>query len=122
MGKKLKSYILFIESLIQNPSEIKDFEALKKELILEIGFWQHERLIHLLVTILFSILLMSMIIVTFFYASITSMVLLVLLLCLEVPYIRHYYLLENGTQKLYSLYEEISRLGGNEYSAANSKA
>lgn len=117
MGKKLKNYILFIESLIKNPSEIKDFEALKRELLIEIGFWQHERLIHLLVTILFSLLLMSMIIVSFFYVSIPSVLLFLLFLALEVPYIRHYYILENGTQRLYRLYEEISKMSGNNYSA-----
>lgn len=121
MGKKLKNYILFIESLIKNPSEIKDFEKLKSELLIEIGFWQHERLIHLLVTVLFSLLLMSMIIVSFFYVSIPSVLLFLLFLALEVPYIRHYYILENGTQKLYRLYEEISKMSGNNYSAIMAK-
>ncbi len=121
MGKKLKNYILYIESLVSDPSRIKDFETLKSELLIEIGFWQHERLIHLLVTILFSLLLMSMIIVSFFYVSLPSVLLFLLFLALEIPYIRHYYILENGTQKLYRLYEEISKMSGNVHSAASAE-
>ncbi len=121
MGKKLKRYILYIESLVNDPSLIKDFEMLKSELLIEIGFWQHERLIHLLVTVLFSLLLMSMIIVSFFYVSLPSVLLFLLFLALEVPYIRHYYILENGTQKLYRLYEELSKMSGNAHSAAEAE-
>lgn len=121
MGKKLKSYIMYIESLVNDPSLIKDYDKLKSELLIEIGFWQHERLIHLLVTILFSLLLMSMIIVSFFYVSLPSVLLFLLFLVLEVPYIRHYYILENGTQKLYRLYEAISKLSGNDHSAASAE-
>ena len=37
-----------------------------------------------------------------------SLVILVLL----VPYLRHYYLLENGTQRLYALYDRLwKRMG-----------
>lgn len=112
MGKKLKNYVLYLEALLADRSKIKDIEKLKRDVLTEIGFWQHERLIHLLVTILFSLLLMSMIIVSFFYITLQSLALLVLLLCLEVPYIRHYYILENNTQKLYRLYEQLADVGG----------
>ena len=96
MGKKLKNYVLYLEALLADRSKIEDIEKLKHDILLEIGFWQHERLIHLLITILFSLLLMSMIIVSFFYATIQSLALTLLLLCLEIPYIRHYYILENN--------------------------
>lgn len=109
MGKKLKSYILELQKLLDSKDSIKDVEAFKKELLVEIQFWQHERLIHLLVTILFALLTMSLIIVSFFYASIPMLLLMLMLLVLLVPYIRHYYILENGVQKLYTFYEEVTR-------------
>lgn len=112
MGRKLKNYVSYLESLLADISKIEDIEKLKKDILLEIGFWQHERLIHLLVTILFSLLLMSMIIVSFFYVSIPSLLLFVLFLVLEIPYIRHYYILENNTQKLYKIYEQLANVGG----------
>ena len=55
MGKKLKNYVLYLEALLADRSKIEDIEKLKHDILLEIGFWQHERLIHLLITILFSL-------------------------------------------------------------------
>ena len=34
--------------------------------------------------------------------------LLILLLCLLIPYIRHYFLLENGVQRLYGIADRLS--------------
>lgn len=112
MGNKLKAYILSIRELLEDADSIGDVEALRKELLTEIGFWQHERLIHLLVTILFALITMSVLIVIMFYQSIAVLVLFFALLCLLVPYIRHYYILENGVQTLYVLYEDLTRISG----------
>jgi len=70
-------------------------------------FFQHERLIHLLVTLLFSILTflsLSVFIITGFLPVIVLFLLFVVLL---VPYIFHYYHLENGVQQLYDLYDQL---------------
>ena len=68
MGKKLNSYIFSLRKLINSGKKIENIEALRRELLTEITFWQHERLIHLLVTILFALLTMSVLIVIMFYA------------------------------------------------------
>ncbi|MDD6489466.1 MAG: hypothetical protein PUG48_06615 [Clostridia bacterium] len=109
MGKKLKNYIAELQKLLESGEPIGNIETFKKELLVEIQFWQHERLIHLMVTILFALLTMSLIIVSFFYVSLPMLLLLLMLLVLLVPYIRHYYILENGVQTLYTIYEEITR-------------
>ena len=44
--------------------------------------------------------------------SVLLSVLAVLFLVLLVPYIRHYYFLENSVQKMYLIYNEIERLAG----------
>ena len=67
MGKKLNSYIFSLRKLINSGKKIENIEALRRELLTEITFWQHERLIHLLVTILFALLTMSVLIVIMFY-------------------------------------------------------
>ncbi len=108
MGKKLKSYILLLQTLIDS-GKIEDIDALKRELLVEIGFWQHERLIHLLVTILFALLTMSVFILILFYQTWGVLLLLAAMLCLLVPYIRHYFILENGVQALYVVYENLLR-------------
>lgn len=66
-----------------------------------IRFIQHERLIHLLVTltvaILFMISMMFSLIYQFMFLFLVDFLLLVLL----VPYIFHYFKLENGVQRMY---------------------
>ena len=91
----------------------KDFEKLLETHLSQIAFFQHERLIHLLVTILFAILTFSVFILTF-VLSLTAvvfptalLVLMLLLVVLLIPYIAHYYLLENGVQKMYRQYDEL---------------
>ena len=81
-------------------------------MLTEISFWQHERLIHLLVTILFALLTMAVFMVLLFYRELSMLILLVALLSLMIPYIRHYYILENGVQTLYTFYEELTKRQG----------
>ncbi len=109
MGKKLKAYILSLQKLLESNTDIPDIDSLKSELLTEIQFWQHERLIHLLVTILFALLTMSVFIVLLFYRELSVLILLAALLALMIPYIRHYYILENGVQTLYTFYEELTK-------------
>ena len=112
MGKKLKAYIISIQTLLESGEDIQNIQALKNELLTEISFWQHERLIHLLVTILFALLTMAVFMVLLFYRELSMLILLVALLSLMIPYIRHYYILENGVQTLYTFYEELTKRQG----------
>lgn len=109
MGDKLKNYISSLYQFINSGDEIVDAESFKAELLREISFWQHERLIHLMVVMLFALITIAVLLVLLFYASIPLLLLFVLLMVLLVPYIKHYYVLENGVQTLYVIYEEITR-------------
>lgn len=104
MEKRLKEYIASLEELTNSPA-LASTPRLCKNVLTQIEFFQHERLIHLLVTIAFAFFaLLSM----FFYLLTEQFMVLVLFflfLVLLIPYIRHYYILENGTQKLYALYD-----------------
>ena len=71
-----------------------------KEHLVQVGFFQHERLIHLIVTVTFALLEMLAILI------------------LLIPYIRHYYILENEVQKMYGQYDRMRRL---QQTAAGSK-
>ena len=76
--------------------------------------FQHERLIHLLVTLFFGALLIGAALAGLylpapgipwpFYALLT------ILFILEAAYIRHYYQLENGVQSLYELTEKLGKI------------
>lgn len=109
MGKKLKTYIEALRTMMNSGERLENPEAFKQELYREIIFWQHERFVHLIVTFLFAIVTVAMMIVLVFYASIPLFLMLVLLLVLLIPYVWHYYILENGVQTLYVIYEELCR-------------
>jgi CHASE2 domain-containing sensor protein len=82
-------------------------ESVKKDFIEHIQFMQHERLIHLLVTMLFASLLMFGFIIMLIYFSWILVVFTAIIFIVEIFYIFHYYKLENGVQKMYRLYDEL---------------
>ena len=110
MKKRIIGYRERIDHLLQTDSKETDWCQVLEEHFAQIAFFQHERLIHLIVTVLFAL----MTILVFFLAAtnfaLWTGVLLLLLLVLLVPYIKHYWLLENGTQKLYQYYDKLEKL------------
>ena len=78
--------------------------------------FQHERLIHLIVTLFFACLLLVSVVglfsIAYSYTLLNILILIIaaILLVTELFYIRHYYQLENGTQKLYDLSEKLYKL------------
>ena len=92
---------------MENPPEDIDWEEVLKDHLIKTSQFQHERLIHLMVTITFAICAM----VVMGFAVITQKVALALLFVFIflplVPYIFYYFMLENNTQAMYPLYDGI---------------
>ena len=115
MEKRLKQYLQQMQNCIEKWEKdgIPDKESVsrsKRELLTQITFFQHERLIHLIVTVLFALMTIMTVVAILITTSIEVICLLVLLLVLLIPYVRHYYILENGTQKLYEYYDKLEEL------------
>ena len=112
MDKRLRDYIKYIEKESAHPTaELIDYHKTMTQQ------FQHERLIHLIVTFFFA-LFMIMFFMLFLVLSITMPsgeattiiltcvgIVTLIFLVTTVFYVRHYYQLENGTQVL----EEITR-------------
>ena len=81
-----------------------------EEHLVQVGFFQHERLIHLIVTVTFALLEILAIVLSAISDSLFSLLLPVVILILLIPYIRHYYILENEVQKMYVQYDRMRRL------------
>lgn len=99
MKKQINDYLKYLEN---NKVD-------KKELLVKISFYQHERLIHLIVTCLVAI---SAILFTFMGLLLNNYLLLIvsiILFILFTFYILHYYFLENSIQKLYLYYDKIKQ-------------
>ena len=109
MGNKLKAYIKGLRRFLESGEKPGNVEGFKRELIREIQFWQHERFVHLIVTFLFAIVTVAVLLTIVFQATIALFILFIMLLVLLVPYIKHYFVLENGVQELYVIYEEVCR-------------
>lgn len=106
MGKELLKRIAWAEQILNTPQDA-DLDAAMEDLSRWIAYFQHERLIHLIVTALFALLGMMGLLLLMVHTSPATMALLGLFVLLLVFYIRHYYLLENGTQKLYGLMDTM---------------
>jgi hypothetical protein len=102
MTKEIRQYIAKTEGLLKENSPDTDWNSICADMLTRIGFYQHERLIHLIVTVLFSLMLILCLAAT--TAAWQFGIAAAALMVLEIPYILHYFFLENSTQKLYKLY------------------
>ena len=107
MKKRILGYRTRIDGILEKNAPDTNWEELLSEHLVQIGFFQHERLVHLLVTLAFALFAILTIFVTMFSPSPELLALTILFLVLFIPYIQHYYLLENETQKMYVQYDKI---------------
>jgi cell division protein FtsW (lipid II flippase) len=105
--KYLKKYEAYIKQQLLLGDEKYDWEGLKAFHKTRIEFMQHERLIHLMVTLTFALLLFLALSLAYSHTELVVLVIIALLLALLVPYVFHYFTLENGVQRWYRLYDEI---------------
>lgn len=103
--KEIKQYMAWLDTLLRDDNFQGDWRQVAAALLVRIRFYQHERLIHLLVTVTFALLTVVSFAVSCQYLSFLWLALLFLVL--EIPYIAHYYFLENAVQKLYQYYYQI---------------
>lgn len=107
MAERVKKYLEYIENLLASEEENIDWEQEMKKHLIQIGFFAHERMIHLIVTVTFAILTVMAILYTISNFTIPMLLLVVAFMSLMIPYIRHYYLLENSVQTMYEQYDEM---------------
>lgn len=105
MRKYLNNYIKEIDKKIASKDITKkDIE----DHLIKISFFQHERLIHLLVTLFYGLFLFVSVLI---FIKIWHFVLIVyIILILLLFYVRHYFFLENSTQYLYKQYDKMKEI------------
>ena len=105
MKKRILAYLAYMDSLLEQDNA--DWEKESKKHLVQIAFFAHERQVHLIVMALFAIAAIICILYLNFTGSIIILALTLAILILLVPYIMHYYLLENSVQRMYVQYDEI---------------
>lgn len=107
MRKRMTNYMKKIDEVLSVEKAQTDYEKLCAEHLIQIQFFQHERLIHLIVTCLFAVMAIAVFLTLLFVFSIGLLLLFGALMVLLIPYIRHYYFLENGVQRMYEQYDRL---------------
>lgn len=115
MEKRILAYRRYMDELLQKREaeggmDEVEMEALRKEHLVQLGFFQHERLIHLIVTVTFAIAELLSLMMTMLSEELFPLILTILVLVLLLPYIRHYYILENEVQRMYKQYDRIGQI------------
>lgn len=112
MGDRIKQYMVYIDQLLESEEDINWEEEMQKHLV-QIAFFAHERLIHLIVTVLFAIMTTLVFLYTYSNFSIPLGLLMFLLMGLLIAYIKHYFLMENSVQDMYEQYDKMQVKAGN---------
>lgn len=107
MKRRIESYMAYMDRLLQNNDSGLTYEELSLQHEKQLTYFMHERLIHLLVTLTFAILSFGTFFMICFAFSIGLLLLLAAFLILLIPYIMHYYLLENSVQYMYRQYDAL---------------
>lgn len=107
MKQRILNYLKETNEFLDNPPEDADWEEAIQEHLEQVQMFQHERLIHLIVTVLFALMTTSVLVAMVVSFHISFVILLIPLLILLFPYINHYYLLENGVQQMYKQYDKM---------------
>ena len=111
MEKRILNYRKYIDELLLKDNA--DWRHIREEHLTQIAFFQHERLIHLIVTVIFAVLTMLAMCMSFLLMAIEAegaigwLGVVFVFMILLVPYVRHYYILENEVQKMYGQYDAI---------------
>lgn len=107
MKKRITAYMLKMDSFLEKPEAGTDWEFVLRDHLTQIQFYSHERVVHLIVTVVFAMLAMFSvgvgIVGNYPYAYLLTLSLFVLL----IPYVMHYFFLENAVQHMYVEYDQI---------------
>jgi len=112
MESYVRRHEAFVRGLLAVGSEGFDWVGLARFHRMQVDYVQHERLVHLFVTLFFGICVLLTLLFLILHPRVLVGILLFLLLVLLVPYIIHYFRLENGVQRYYHLANEIEARAG----------
>lgn len=107
MKNRILTYMKHIDNILADDKKTYDYEQIRNEHLTQLEFFMHERLVHLLVTLTFALLAFGTFFMLYLNFEPVLLILLFFIFVLLVPYIMHYFLLENGVQKMYRQYDEL---------------
>ncbi|GIW69880.1 MAG: hypothetical protein KatS3mg101_0627 [Patescibacteria group bacterium] len=106
MDKKIENHEKFIKEILGKIESNSDLQYLSRFHRKMMQHFQAERLVHLIITMFWALFTLIMTIAAIVTENTLFYILAIILIVLLVPYIIHYYKVENGVQRLY----EVDRL------------
>ena len=110
MTKQISAYLALLEQFFSVEHTDEELLKMRGELLQRIAFYQHERIVHLIVTMSFGVFFMLSLILVLNVGGIGLVILTLLFLVMLAAYIKHYYFLENSVQKMYLYYFKVEKL------------
>lgn len=110
MKRRVLEYLDYIDGILERDD--LDWDEETKKHLVQIGFFMHERQVHLIVMVLFALATIISILYANASGSLIIVALVIALLVLLIPYIMHYYLLENSVQRMYEQYDKMKAKQG----------
>lgn len=107
MRKRVHNYMKYVEEILSKDISGQEKETFISEFLIQLQFYQHERLIHLLVTITFAIIAVIALVANYIFESLLLGLFDVGMLVMLLFYIRHYFFLERSVQKMYTYYDRL---------------
>lgn len=112
MRKRMTEYMSYMEKLLENEIDEKEYEIIKKDFMTQIQFFQNERLIHLMVTLAFAMIAIVSVVFNFYAQNLILGIFSLGVVGMLIPYLNHYFFLERGVQKMYTYYDKLIKLEG----------
>lgn len=114
MTKQITEYLEHLRLFLDGEHTREEYRRELERLHVRIGFFSHERIVHMFIMLAFAIFFLLTFFVALIQGTLGIYILAALFLVLLVPYIKHYYFLENSVQKMYLIYNKLEQLSGGE--------
>ena len=108
MKKYITEYVDYVDNYIKGSNNKKDINNFIGEHLIKISFFQHERFIHLCVTLAYTfifLIFMALVALSYIFAPIV-----LILAVFLIFYIKHYFYLENCVQYMYKQYDTLKEI------------
>ena len=105
----LKAHEQMIANLLKETESKTDWKTISKIHEQKIQYFQHERLIHLMVMLTTSLAALLSFFFTLLLDIPAFIIVTLVLLVLSIAYVIHYFKLENGVQRLYRLGDAVEK-------------
>ena len=105
MKKRITEYLAYIDALLERDD--MDWERERQKHLVQIYFFAHDRQLNMILMALFALSTIISNLYLNFSGSLIIVALVFALLVLLIPYVMHYYLLENSVQKMYEQYDRM---------------